>query len=111
MFSGVIASFQSSRKEGEGDGMEGIVVDNTGPCAGDEDMMRGGADRAGIVADAERRWSGMEWMEGGFIFESGFAWGSASEGGATGGAARGPSLPEILDEGLEDADGKTGECG
>ena len=113
MFSGVIASFQSSPEEAEGEGMAGIVVENTGPRAGDKDMVGGEADRVGIVADAERRWSGMEWIEGGFIFETGFALrsalGSASEGGAT--SAGGPSLPEILDEGLEDADGKTGECG
>ena len=47
MFSGVIASFQSSRKEGEGEGMAGIFVDNTGPRAGDENMMGGEADKIG----------------------------------------------------------------
>ena len=73
--------------------------------------MRSEADR-GMVADAERRWSGMEWMEGGFIFETGFALGLwSSEGGATGDVAGGPKLPEILNKGLEDTDEKTGECG
>jgi hypothetical protein len=90
--------------------MTGIVVDDTGPCGGNEDVMGGEADRAGIVADTERRWVGMERMETGFVFGSEFVLALASEGGAKG-EASGPNVPEMVDKGLADAEGKTGECG
>jgi len=72
--------------------------------------MMGDADSAGMVADAERR-GAMEQTEARFIYGSGFALVLTSEGGATGRVAGSPNLPEILDEGLDDANGKTSECG
>jgi hypothetical protein len=51
MFSGVIANFQSSRRDG-GAEMAGIDDDDIRPCAGDEDVMRGEED---MVADAESK--------------------------------------------------------